>query len=113
EADPRCFHPILRAFEGAGSPTPRHMTPQVCYEILRRAVGIVNAKNLEPCRNQTRIVVDPWFKARFLAERSIGNVVQYELSPFEAIDAEAPPASKTHLPLRVTPARDGATDQTN
>jgi hypothetical protein len=29
-SDPRMFHPILRAFEGAGSPIPRHMTPERC-----------------------------------------------------------------------------------
>ncbi len=92
DRDPRCFHPILRAFEGAGSPTPQHMTPRHCYNILRSAVAIVNAKNAEPARNQTRIVVDPWFKARYLPERWSGNVLQYELASFEAIDVEAAPS---------------------
>lgn len=86
-ADPRCFHPILRAFEGAGSPIPRHMTPRHCYEILRNAVRIVNTKNRESQRNQTSIVVDPWFRDRFLHERWSGSVLRYELAPFSQIDA--------------------------
>jgi hypothetical protein len=84
--DPRCFHPILRAFEGAGSPIPRHMTSQRCYDILLHAVDFVNAKNREPERNQTQIVVDPWFKERFLAECWNGRVLRYELAPQERIE---------------------------
>jgi hypothetical protein len=99
--DPRAFHPILRAFEGAGSPIPRHMTPNRCYDILRNAVGIVNAKNRELFRNQTHIVVDPWFKSRFLTERWNGNALQYELASFETIDAEAVPVA--HVPVAPTP----------
>lgn len=86
--DPRCFHPILRAFEGAGSPLPTHMTPQRCYEVLRHTVEIVNAKNREPNRNQTKIVTDQWFSLRFLREQWYGAMLAYELAPFAAIDAE-------------------------
>lgn len=87
--DPRCFHPILRAFEGAGSPIPRHMTPERCYGILRNAVRIVNAKNGERGRNQTRIVVDEWFRDRFLSERWHGSLLRYELAPFALIEEAA------------------------
>jgi radical SAM superfamily enzyme YgiQ (UPF0313 family) len=86
--DPRCFHPVLRAFEGSGSPIPPHMTPDRCYAILKIAVETVNRKNRRPgVKNQTRIVVDPWFEARFLNARWQANVLQYELAPFEHIDA--------------------------
>jgi radical SAM superfamily enzyme YgiQ (UPF0313 family) len=101
--DPRCFHPILRAFEGAGSPIPKHMSPRRCYTILREAVDLVNAKNAEPGRNQTRIVVDPWFERRFLKARRNGRVLTYELASFDTIDAEPNPfghiATTSRLPL--------------
>lgn len=84
--DPRVFHPILRAFEGAGSPIPLHMTPRRCYEILRYAVETINAKNSERGRNQTTIVVDPWFRERFLKENRSGGRLAYDLAPFEEID---------------------------
>jgi anaerobic magnesium-protoporphyrin IX monomethyl ester cyclase len=86
--DPRCFHPILRAFEGAGSPIPKHMSPWRCYGVLQKAVDSVNTKNAEPGRNQTRIVVDRWFKRRFLKERWCSHVLKYELASFEAIQAD-------------------------
>lgn len=92
--DPRSWHPILRAFEGAGSPIPQHMTPLRCYDILRVAVDTVNRKNDEPGRNQTRLVVDPWFRTRFLIERWSGGVLSYDLAPFEAIDTIGPRDSK-------------------
>jgi radical SAM superfamily enzyme YgiQ (UPF0313 family) len=97
--DPRVFHPILRAFEGAGSPIPRHMTPQRCYQILRHAVEIVNAKNQEPGRNQTTIVVDPWFEQRFLAKRWVNGNLSYDLASFEAIDHEREECSFPVNPL--------------
>jgi len=100
--DPRCFHPVLRAFEGAGSPIPKHMTPQRCYDILERAVAIVNAKNGEAGKNQTRIVVDPWFGSRFLRETWNGGVLRYELAPFALIDAEVSP--QTHLSVNTNAA---------
>jgi len=83
--DPRCFHSILRAFEGSGSAVPVHMTPKRCYVILEFAVNMVNRKNAEPGRNQTRIVVDPWFEQRFLQSTWTGKVLKYELAPFGAI----------------------------
>ena len=86
-SDPRAFHPILRAFEGAGSPIPRHMTPERCYAILRHAVEIVNAKNAEPGRNQSTIVVDPWFEQRFLHRQWQSGLLRYELAPLAAIEA--------------------------
>jgi hypothetical protein len=94
-SDPRCFHPVLRAFEGAGSPIPPHMTPYRCYQILRHAVDAVNAKNLERGRNQTSIVVDRWFKKRFLKKQYCGRTLTYELAPFALIDAEANSLERT------------------
>ncbi len=86
--DPRCFHPILRAFEGSGSPIPRHMTPERCYHILTVAVEIVNQKNKRSSvKNQTRIVVDPWFEERFLRAYWSGPVLQYELASLEQISS--------------------------
>jgi radical SAM superfamily enzyme YgiQ (UPF0313 family) len=86
--DPRCFHPVLRAFEGTGSPTPPHMTPRRCYAILKVAVETVNRKNRRPnFKNQTRIVVDPWFEERFLVAHWQANVLQYELASFDQIDS--------------------------
>jgi len=84
--DPRCFHPILRAFEGAGSPIPRHMAPDRCYKILDYAVRAVNEKNQERSRNQTQVVVDPWFRRHFLKEERVGGRLTYALAPFDMID---------------------------
>lgn len=86
--DPRCFHPILRAFEGSGSAIPNHMTPERCYKILEIAVATINCKNSEPGRNQTRIVVDPWFE-RFLKATWSGGILAYELIPFHLIDIKS------------------------
>ncbi|MBI2121527.1 MAG: cobalamin B12-binding domain-containing protein [Candidatus Sungbacteria bacterium] len=84
--DPRCFHPILRAFEGSGSAIPVHMTPERCYKILQNAVEIVNRKNAEAGRNQTIIVVDPWFEERFLHADYSGGIRTHYLAPFETIE---------------------------
>ncbi len=84
--DPRCFHPILRAFEGSGSAIPVHMTPKRCYQILRTAIKTVNRKNAEVGRNQTIIVVDPWFEERFLKVSYSSGVRTYRLAPFETIE---------------------------
>ncbi|MFH1173155.1 MAG: hypothetical protein V1692_01335, partial [bacterium] len=85
-SDSRCFHPILRAFEGSGSHIPTHMTPERCYKILEIAVNMVNAKNQEPNRQQTRIVVDHWFKEKFLIEKWGGGKLTYQLAPFSEIN---------------------------
>lgn len=102
KSDPRCFHPILRAFEGAGSPIPPHMTARRCYDILQHAVNEVNLKNSQPGRNQTRIVVDPWFTQRFLRTTWSGKNLTYELSAFEAIDdtSASSPKATSGLDLR-------------
>ena len=89
QADLRCHHPILRAFDGSGSVVPVHMTPEHCYQVLAMAVEMVNKKNSEPGKNQTKIVVDPWFEQRFLHSVWTGNVLNYELAPFRDIDAQA------------------------
>lgn len=87
--DPRCKHPIMRAFEGSGSPVPVHMTPLRCYQVLQIAVELVNGKNAEPGRQQTSIVVDPWFEEqRFLVAKTTGGTLQYELAPWEAVDQD-------------------------
>ena len=86
QKDPRCFHPILRAFEGSGSAIPIHMTPEKCYKILQDAVEVVNRKNAEAGRNQTIIVVDPWFEERFLHVDFSSGVRTYNLAPFETIE---------------------------
>ncbi|OGD65627.1 hypothetical protein A3F08_01125 [Candidatus Berkelbacteria bacterium RIFCSPHIGHO2_12_FULL_36_9] len=85
KSDPRSLHPILRAFEGSGSPIPVHMTPRRCYEILTIAVKTINSKNAKYGANQTILVVDPWFEHKYLKKKITGNIVSYELAPFEAI----------------------------
>jgi len=84
--DPRSFHPILRAFEGSGSCIPTHMTPKRCYRILSYAVNTVNKKNrMKQCKNQTKIVVDPWFEENFLQNKWDNGKLYYELAPFNVI----------------------------
>lgn len=83
-SDPRSFYPMLRAFEGSGSCIPRHVTTLHCYQILDYTVKSVNAKNSGQCKNQTRIIVDPWFE-QFLIGRWVNGVLSYELAPFEKI----------------------------
>jgi hypothetical protein len=111
--DPRCFHPILRAFEGAGSPIPPHMTPSRCYQVLRAAVDAVNRKNAESGRAQTHIVVDPWFARRFLTDRVVSGVLTYELAPFDVIDRSArmAPDLRRRGPSESSPRRSLATQK--
>jgi len=79
-------HLMLRAYEGRLSPVPVHMTPQRCYDILTFTIEEVNRKNRLPGRNQTRIVVDPWFEQHFMdVVVQVGRVV-HQLAPFDVID---------------------------
>lgn len=84
--DPKSFHPILRAFEGSGSPIPTHMTPQRCHDILAGAVEMVNVKNSKPGKNQTRIVVDPWFEQKYIKTEWKGGKLSYQLASLEEIE---------------------------
>lgn len=86
KADLRSFHPVLHAFESVGDIIPTHMTPpERGYQILNMAVDMVNAKNAEPGRTQTRIVVDPLFEKEFLRPVWSRGVLHYALASFEAM----------------------------
>jgi len=84
-ADLRSTHPILRAFEGCGSVNPPHMHPRRCFEILSLAVDMVNTKNSQIGKRQTKIIVDTRFE-RFLREEWKTGNRYYSLEAFEDID---------------------------
>lgn len=84
-ADLRSKHPILRAFEGCGSVNPPHMHPRRCFDILSLAVEMVNIKNSQNGKRQTKIVVDTRFQ-RFLHEEWFNGSRYYSLDGFEDIE---------------------------
>ena len=84
-SDLRSKHPILRAFEGCGSVNPPQMHPRRCFDILSLAVDMVNTKNSQNGKRQTKIIVDTRFE-RFLREEWKGGNRYYSLVAFEDID---------------------------
>jgi hypothetical protein len=84
-ADLRSKHPILRAFEGCGSVNPPHMHPRRCFDLLSQAVDMVNTKNGQISKRQTKIVVDTRFE-RFLHEEWKKGSRYYSLDAFEDIE---------------------------
>jgi hypothetical protein len=84
-SDLRSNHPILRAFEGCGSVNPPYMHPGRCFDILSLAVDMVNTKNSQKGKRQTKIIVDTRFD-RYLHEEWIRGSRYYSLASFEDIE---------------------------
>jgi hypothetical protein len=91
--DLRSKHPIYRAFEGCGSVNPPNMTPQQCYDILTKAVDMVNAKNSVQGKRQTQMVVDVRF-LEFLRESRSKGWRRYELTSLREIENRSEVASQ-------------------